>query len=91
MTDFIARFGGEEFVLIMPHSKLEQIIVPLEKLRRSIKAIPFKFKQKSVTITISFGATQIKQSDSMQEAFDRADEALYEAKNTGRDRIVIKK
>ncbi|AIY67064.1 GGDEF domain-containing protein [Pseudoalteromonas piratica] len=91
VTDFIARFGGEEFVLIMPHSKLEQISVPLEKLRRSIKAIPFKFKQKSVTITISFGATQIKQSDSMQEAFDRADEALYEAKNTGRDRIVLKK
>nr|WP_239031191.1 GGDEF domain-containing protein [Pseudoalteromonas sp. MMG024] len=90
VTDFIARFGGEEFVLIMPHSKLEQISVPLEKLRRSVKAIPFKFKQKAVTITISFGATQLKEGDSMQEAFDRADEALYQAKNSGRDRIVLK-
>lgn len=91
VTDFIARFGGEEFVLIMPHSKLEQISVPLEKLRRTIKTIPFKFKQKSVSITISFGATQLREGDSMQEAFDRADEALYEAKNSGRDRIVLKK
>ncbi len=90
VTDFIARFGGEEFVLIMPHSKLEQISVPLEKIRRSVKAIPFKFKQKAVTITISFGATQLKEGDSMQEAFDRADEALYQAKNSGRDRIVLK-
>lgn len=91
VTDFIARFGGEEFVLIMPHSKLDQISVPLDKLRRTIKTIPFKFKQKSVTITISFGATQLKQNDSMQEAFDRADEALYAAKNAGRDRIILKK
>lgn len=91
VTDFIARFGGEEFVLIMPHSKLEQITVPLEKLRKTIKSIPFKFKQKSVSITISFGATQLKPGDSMQEVFDRADAALYEAKNTGRDRLVIKK
>ncbi len=90
-TDFLARFGGEEFIMLMPHSDLEQVIVPLEKLRKTIKAIPFKFKNKNVTITISIGATQLKANDTFQEAFDRADSALYEAKNNGRDRLVIKK
>ena len=90
-TDFIARFGGEEFTLIMPDSDLNQIIQPLEKIRKSIKSIPFKFKDTSVQITISIGATQFMPTDSPQEVFDRADEALYSAKNSGRDRLVIKK
>jgi diguanylate cyclase (GGDEF)-like protein len=90
VTDFIARYGGEEFVLIMPHSRLEQVLKPLEKLRITVKSIPFKFKQQPVSVTISFGVTQLKQGDSMAQAFDRADEALYEAKRQGRDRIVVK-
>lgn len=91
VTDFIARFGGEEFVLIMPNSQLQSVIAPLEKLRKTIKAIPFKFKGETITITISIGATQLKAGDTMQQAFDRADDALYEAKNAGRDQLVLKK
>ncbi|MDP4984765.1 GGDEF domain-containing protein [Pseudoalteromonas tunicata] len=90
-TDFIARFGGEEFIIIMPDTDLKQIIQPLEKIRKAIKAIPFKFKDTSVQITISIGATQFMSVDTTQEVFDRADDALYEAKRTGRDRLVIKK
>ncbi|SFC14953.1 GGDEF domain-containing protein [Pseudoalteromonas denitrificans] len=91
VTDFIARFGGEEFVIIMPNSDLKQILAPLEKIRRTIKSIPFKFKTTSLRITISIGASQFKSGDSILEVFDRADTALYEAKNSGRDRIIIKK
>ncbi|KKL81510.1 hypothetical protein LCGC14_1994060, partial [marine sediment metagenome] len=52
---------------------------------------PFKFKDKQVEITISIGATQFKKGDTPLSAFDRADDALYQAKNTGRDRICINK
>ncbi|PAJ76354.1 GGDEF domain-containing protein [Pseudoalteromonas sp. NBT06-2] len=91
VTDFISRFGGEEFVIIMPNSDLKQILGPLEKIRKTIKSIPFKFKDKNIRITISIGASQFKKSDSILEVFDRADSALYEAKNSGRDRIILKK
>ena len=88
-SDFIARYGGEEFVLLMPGMMLGNANQPLEKLRKAIKGIPFKFRDKQVEITISIGATQFKKGDTPLSAFDRADDALYQAKNTGRDRICI--
>ncbi len=90
-TDFIARFGGEEFVIIMPNVDIGNVVRPLDKLRSSIKGIPFKFKNEQVQITVSIGATQILANDTALSAFDRADLALYEAKNGGRDRLIIKK
>lgn len=90
-SDFIARYGGEEFVLLMPGMSLEYASQPLEKLRKAVKGIPFKFKDKQVEITISIGATQFKKGDTPLSAFDRADDALYKAKNTGRDRLCINK
>ncbi|ASM52272.1 hypothetical protein PESP_b0756 [Pseudoalteromonas espejiana DSM 9414] len=90
-SDFIARYGGEEFVLLMPGLSLSHAAQPLDKLRKVIKNIPFKFREKEIEITISLGATQFKQGDTPLKAFDRADDALYEAKNTGRDRLCISK
>lgn len=90
-SDFIARYGGEEFVLLMPGMPLTHAKAPLEKIRNTIKAIPFKFKDKQVQITVSLGATQFKKGDTPLAAFDRADDALYEAKNSGRDRLCIRK
>ncbi|MBD1584063.1 GGDEF domain-containing protein [Pseudoalteromonas sp. S16_S37] len=89
-TDFIARYGGEEFVLLMPGMHLQHAKPPLEKLRNVIKSIPFKFKETQVQITISLGATQFKDGDTPLSAFDRADSALYEAKNSGRDRLCLR-
>ncbi len=89
-TDFIARYGGEEFVILMPETNLKQLVEPLNLLREKIKKIPFKFKNQSVPITISFGATQLLPDDTPRQAFDRADEALYQAKKDGRDRISLK-
>ena len=90
-SDFIARYGGEEFVLLMPNTTIDSAAAPLEKLRKVIKSIPFKFRDKQIEITISLGATQFKKGDTPIIAFDRADDALYEAKNTGRDRLCISK
>ena len=89
-TDFIARYGGEEFVLLFPETELAAIAAPLNELREKIKKIPFKFKNVSVPISISFGATQMLASESGRAAFDRADEALYEAKKAGRDKVILK-
>jgi diguanylate cyclase (GGDEF)-like protein len=88
-SDFIARYGGEEFVLLMPGTPLKFANIPLEKLRKTIKAIPFKFKQEQIEITISLGATHLKPGDTQIDAFNRADKALYEAKNSGRDRLCF--
>lgn len=89
-TDFIARYGGEEFVILFPETQLTELKQPLNNLRERIKKIPFKFKDKNVPISISFGATEFKSSDTNRAAFDRADEALYEAKRAGRDLVVLK-
>ncbi|WP_166110259.1 GGDEF domain-containing protein [Pseudoalteromonas sp. Z9A5] len=90
-SDFIARYGGEEFVLLMTDMTIENAAVPLDKLRKAIKSIPFKFRDKQIEITISLGATQFRKGDTPIIAFDRADDALYEAKNTGRDRLCMSK
>ncbi|GAA0660385.1 GGDEF domain-containing protein [Rheinheimera tangshanensis] len=89
-TDFIARYGGEEFIILFPETHLSELKLPLNNLKDRIKKIPFKFKDKNVPISISFGATELKSTDNNRAAFDRADEALYEAKRAGRDLVVLK-
>ena len=89
-TDFIARYGGEEFIILFPETHLSELKLPLNNLKDRIKKIPFKFKDKNVPISISFGATELKSTDTNRAAFDRADEALYEAKRAGRDLVVLK-
>ena len=87
-TDFLARYGGEEFVVLLPGVDASSFLTPLEKLKNVVKSIPFRFKDDKVEISISIGATLFRQGDSAIEAFERADKALYEAKNSGRDRIT---
>ena len=89
-TDFIARYGGEEFILLFPETDIKDLVTPLNAIREKIKRIPFKFKDTNVPITISFGATELRSADSNREAFDRADEALYDAKRSGRDKVVFR-
>lgn len=88
-VDFIARLGGEEFVIIMPETKVRQGKVVLEKIRRSLEKMPFKTKGESFIITVSFGITELTAGDTMDSAFERADRALYEAKSSGRNRTCI--
>jgi diguanylate cyclase (GGDEF)-like protein len=88
-TDFMARWGGEEFVVILPKSNADDLIQPLEKIRSKIEKLPFRFKNKNVTITVSIGATSFSADDTVESAFERADSALYEAKHMGRNRCVI--
>ena len=83
--DFIARFGGEEFVLLMPGTALAEGTALVEKLRAAIEACPFHFKGEPVTITVSIGLSAFKAGDRSEQVIKRADEALYQAKYKGRN------
>ena len=86
-NDFIARFGGEEFVLLMPNSSLADALAVGETLRAAIEACPFHFKGEPVTITVSMGMAQFQPGERSDLALKRADEALYRAKAAGRNQV----
>jgi diguanylate cyclase len=86
-TDFIARFGGEEFVVLMPSTPLDGGGKLLDVLRTAIEACPFHFKGQPVTITLSGGLAAFHPGDAGEQVFERADQALYRAKRDGRNRI----
>ncbi|MBW5412762.1 GGDEF domain-containing protein [Pseudomonas sp. MAG002Y] len=88
-TDFIARFGGEEFVVLLPNTSMEEGEPLIQALRAAIEACPFHFKGERVTITCSAGLTAFQIGEGSKQAFERADQALYRAKRGGRNRIEL--
>ena len=89
-SEFIARYGGEEFVFLIPLATKATLSNILERVRQKVKSIPFKFKKESLSITISLGATKVRLEDRIPGVtFERADQALYTAKNSGRDKVVM--
>ncbi|WP_213662083.1 GGDEF domain-containing protein [Stutzerimonas stutzeri] len=86
-TDFIARFGGEEFVLLLPSTAPEAGLQVLEALRSGIDVCPFHFKGERVQITVSAGMSAFAAGDTPEQVFERADLALYCAKDAGRNRV----
>ncbi|CAI8713807.1 diguanylate cyclase [Pseudomonas serboccidentalis] len=88
-ADFIARFGGEEFVLLLPATTPAVGAKLLETLRAAIEACPFHFKGERVTITISMGLASFRAGEHSDLVLKRADQALYRAKNAGRNRVEL--
>jgi len=88
-SDFIFRIGGEEFVLLLTNTNVAQAGVLVEKLRKAIKAREFSFNQERVTLSLSAGLTETWDGDSVKSIYERADAALYRAKNSGRDCQVV--
>ena len=89
-TDFLARYGGEEFVMIMIGMDSDQALKACNKIRVGIQGIAFHFREKPVTVTASCGITTFRMGDLPETAFERADGALYEAKDGGRNRCVVR-
>lgn len=85
-TDTFARWGGEEFVLLLPEAGFETAIQIAEKIRQEVETTKFSKVDK---VTVSFGVTQYLEGDSEESLFKRADRALYKAKENGRNRIEI--
>ncbi|AMQ82890.1 diguanylate cyclase [Pseudomonas glycinae] len=88
-NDFIARFGGEEFVLLLPATSPAVGAKLLETLRAAIEACPFHFKGERVTITVSMGLATFRAGEHSDLVLKRADQALYRAKNAGRNRVEL--
>ena len=88
-VDFIARFGGEEFVLLLPETNAENALAMLNRIREALANAPFRYKQEKITITVSIGISEFKEGDNSEIVFARADQALYNAKETGRNKCCL--
>ncbi|KTB89924.1 hypothetical protein AO073_23605 [Pseudomonas syringae ICMP 11293] len=86
-NDFLARFGGEEFVMLLPATPPATGLTLLDELRAAVESCPFHFKGERVTITVSIGLTAFRPGERSDTAIKRADQALYKAKENGRNRI----
>ena len=91
-TDFIARFSGAQFTILLPETSLQAGQQALEKLRIAVQSCPLRFAKKPLTITISLGATLLADGDTIVTAKHRADQACAMAKSSGRNcyRTIIK-
>lgn len=85
-TDFVGRFGGEEFVIICPESDKNGTYTLIENIRKSIANYDFKEINK---ITASFGISAFRKKDTIDSLLKRADVALYQAKASGRNKVII--
>jgi diguanylate cyclase len=86
--DFLARIGGEEFVLLLPMTPLEGASAVAEKLRSVIEAAAFRHHGEPVQVTVSAGLTEFRAGDTPTTVYERADRAMYQAKQQGRNRCV---
>jgi diguanylate cyclase (GGDEF)-like protein len=88
--DTIGRYGGEEFLVILPHSTLQAAIEQAERLCRHVRSLMIKSNEAEISLTISIGIAQYKtHKEDWQTFLSRADAALYRAKNAGRDRWAV--
>jgi len=88
--DTIGRYGGEEFLIVLPSSEIRAAAEQAERLCQTIRALQVEANDHSFKVTISIGVAQYRVGDENWEGFlHRADEALYKAKDMGRDRWVL--
>jgi len=91
MPDKVGRYGGEEFLIILPHTSLVQGKKIVERIRNSVSKWDFDVGSKKVRLTISIGVTQYKIGEDLEQLMSHASKALQEAKQTGRNKVVASK
>lgn len=90
LVDILGRYGGEEFVVILPETDLFQASAVAERLRRAIEEQPFETEQGPVSITTSVGVSRARQNlAGLVALIEQTDSALYQAKQNGRNRVEI--
>jgi diguanylate cyclase len=86
--DTLARYGGEEFVILMPDTRLEEGIAAMKRLQRELTRNFFLAGNEKILITFSAGVAQLAADESGEDAVRRADQAMYLAKRTGKNRVI---
>ncbi len=87
-TDFVGRYGGEEFCVLLSGATVNEAATVAEQIRQSVEKSGFHSANKPVTLTISCGYTEFREGDTPDSAFSRADSALYKAKGEGKNRCI---
>lgn len=88
-TDVLARWGGEEFLLLLPETSLDGALVLLERVRREVAELCVETPNGEISMTVSIGVAAGRVQETMEQVLEHADEALYQAKAQGRDRVVV--
>lgn len=88
-NDYFARFGGEEFVTLLQATNLKTASEVAERVRQTVEAHEFIFEARKVPVTISIGVSQIIGTDTWETVYDRADKALYQSKQSGRNKVTV--
>lgn len=86
-SDILARFGGDEFVVVFPETTLEEAVVACEKVRAAVETFPWSEIAPGLSVTISVGVASHSRFDSGEDLLKAADQKLYEAKEAGRNRV----
>jgi len=87
-VDFMARFGGEEFVVLLPETPGDNALLMLNRIREGLANAPFRYKDQKINITVSIGIAEFNEGDTTETVFEKADQALYNAKESGRNKCV---
>lgn len=88
-VDFFGRYGGEEFVLLLPETGAEDALIALDKIRAAIAKTSFQYREEPLPVTLCMGIAEFLPGDNAETVFDRADRALYAAKAGGRDQCQL--
>lgn len=86
-SDILGRYGGEEFCCVLPETPFEQALVLAERCREQIASTQLSCTDQTVQLTVSIGVTSQNRGETLEQMVKRADDALYEAKRTGRNRV----
>lgn len=90
VSDFIARYGGDEFVILLPGTGRDSLDALAEKVRGAVERLRFLYQGLPIDLSLSLGGTEVSRADSdVESLFNRADNALFQAKKAGRNRAVI--
>ncbi|MBE0496025.1 MAG: diguanylate cyclase, partial [Campylobacterales bacterium] len=86
-VDFVGRYGGEEFLIVLPSIALDQAVVFADKVRKVIENFKFLYKKERIGVTVSCGISERKAHHTKEEAIEAADKMLYHAKESGRNQV----
>jgi len=87
-VDVVARYGGEEFMIAMPNTKVDEALIAADRVRSLIAGTPIFVDGEALQITTSVGVAQAEDGENLRDVFKRADDALYKAKESGRNKAL---